>query len=302
MPVGDLPGTRGGGRVPHLEVMVYPPDQQTVLVTGATDGVGRAAATRLAQLGARVLLHGRDQDRLDETVAEIRRRTGARSLETVRADLSSLAAVDALADEVTRRTDRLHLLLSNAGVGFGPPDGDREVSDDGYELRFAVNHLASHHLARRLVPLLRAGAPSRIVQVASSGQEALDPDDLLTERDWNGVCAYRRSKLAQVMSVLDLADELRGEGVVVHALHPATLMDTTMVREADEEPRSTLEEGLTATVRAVLDPTLDDATGLFLDGPYATTASLHDQVVDAEVRELLRDRTAELIGAALDRG
>ena len=281
---------------------MLPPNQQTVLVTGATDGIGRAAAARLAQLGARVLLHGRDPDRLDETAEEMHRLTGTTAVETLCADLSSLAAVDALADEVRRRTDRLHLLLSNAGVGFGPPGGEREVSDDGYELRFAVNHLASHHLARRLVPLLRAGAPSRIVQVASVGQEALDPEDLLTERDWSGVCAYRRSKLAQVMSVLDLADELRGEGVGVHALHPATLMDTTMVREADEEPRSTLEQGLAATVRAVLDPTLDEATGLFLDGPHASTASMHAQVGDPEMRELLRRRTAELIGAALDRG
>ena len=280
---------------------MLPPNQQTVLVTGATDGIGRAVAARLAQLGARVLLHGRDRDRLDETAEEMHRLTGTTSAETLCADLSSLAAVDALADEVHRRTDHLHLLLSNAGVGFGPPGGEREISDDGYELRFAVNHLASHHLARRLVPLLRAGVPSRIVQVASIGQEALDPDDLLTERDWSGVRAYRRSKLAQVMSVLDLADELRGEGVVVHALHPATLMDTTMVREADQEPRSTLEEGLTATVRAVLDPTLDEATGLFLDGPHASTASMHDQVGDPGIRELLRRRTAELIGAALDR-
>ena len=281
---------------------MYPPNQQTVLVTGATDGIGRAVAARLAQLGARVLLHGRDRARLDETAAELRRRTGASDVETICADLSSLAEVDALADEVGRRTDRLHLLLSNAGVGFGPPDGAREVSADGYELRFAVNHLAAHHLARRLVPLLRADAPSRIVQVASVGQEALDPEDLLTEHDWTGLRAYRRSKLAQVMSTLDLADDLRGTGVAVHALHPATLMDTTMVREADQEPRSTLEEGLTATVRAVLDPTLDEVTGLFLDGTYASVESIHEQIGDPAVRTLLRRRTRELIDDALSRG
>lgn len=105
---------------------MFPPNQQTVLVTGATDGIGRAVADRLAQLGARVLLHGRDRERLDDTAAEIERRTGATDLQTVCADLSSLAEVDALADDVERRTDRLHLLLSNAGVGFGPPNGNRE--------------------------------------------------------------------------------------------------------------------------------------------------------------------------------
>ncbi len=280
---------------------MFPPNQQTVLVTGATDGIGRAVAARLAQLGARVLLHGRDRERLDDTAAEIERRTGATDLQTVCADLSSLAEVDALADDVERRTDRLHLLLSNAGVGFGPPNGNREVSADGYELRFAVNHLAAHHLARRLVPLLRAGAPSRVIQVASIAQEALDPEDLLTERDWTGFRAYRRSKLAQVMSTLDLADDLRGDGVAVHALHPATLMDTTMVREADQEPRSTLEDGLTATVRAVLDPTLDEVTGLFLDGAHASVESIHDQIGDGEIRVLLRARSRELIEGALCR-
>jgi len=87
----------------------------------------------------------------------------------------------------------------------------------------------------------------------------------------------------------------------VHALHPATLMDTTMVREADQEPRSTLEDGLTATVRAVLDPTLDEVTGLFLDGAHASVESIHDQIGDGEIRVLLRARSRELIEGALCR-
>ena len=277
-----------------------PPNDQTVLVTGATDGIGRAIATRLAQLGATVLLHGRDDAKLAATVDEIARRTGAHDVHPLRADLSSLAETDALADEVLRRTDRLHLLISNAGVGFGPPDGPREVSRDGYELRFAVNHLAAHHLARRLAPLLQASAPARVVQVASALQTALDPDDLLTEHGWDGRLAYRRSKLAQVLSALDLAEDLRGSGVAVHAVHPATLMDTTMVRDAGAEPESTLEEGVTAIVRVCLDPTLDETTGRFFVGPYERTDLLHAQVADTGLRVVLRRRTEELVGAALD--
>ena len=280
--------------------MVFPPNEQTVLITGATDGIGRAVAARFAQLGATVLLHGRDEARLEETRDEIARRTGARDLQCVKADLSSLAEVDALADEVGRRVDHLNLLVSNAGVGFGPPDGAREVSADGYELRFAVNHLAAHHLARRLQPLLEAGAPSRIVQVASVGQEALDPEDLLSEHDWEGIRAYRRSKLAQIMSAFDHAEELRDTGVVVHVLHPATLMDTTMVRDAGQEPHSTLEDGLTAVVRLTLDPTLDEVSGRFFVGPREAPEHLHEQVADADMRALLRGRTRTLIRAALD--
>jgi NAD(P)-dependent dehydrogenase (short-subunit alcohol dehydrogenase family) len=280
---------------------VLPPDQQTVLVTGATDGIGREVATRLAQLGATVLLHGRDADRLDATRREITERTGATDVVPLQADLSSLAEVDALADAVERHTDRLHLLLSNAGVGFGPPDGPREVSADGYELRFAVNHLAPHHLARRLAPLLEASAPSRIVAVVSAGQAPLDPDDLLTEHGWDGVLAYRRSKLAELMSAFDLADDLRGTGVVVHALHPATLMDTTMVRDAEREPESTVESGITAVVRLALDPTLDEVTGRFYAGPREAPEAVHPQAHDPEVRALLHRRTDELVHDALQR-
>ena len=275
------------------------PDSQTVLITGATDGLGREVAVRLAQLGATLILHGRDAGKLDATCEEIRRRTGSTALYPIRADLASLAEVDALADEVLERFDRLHLLLSNAGVGFGPTDGPREVSHDGLELRFAVNHLASWHLARRLTPLLRASAPARIVAVASAGQTAIDVDDLLTETSWDGVTAYRRSKLAQTMAALDLAEELRGSGVTVNALHPATLMDTTMVRDSGTPPRSTLEEGVTATVRLSLDPTLDDVTGGFFDGTQESPATVHAQAEDAEVRALVRRRSHELVAEAL---
>jgi NAD(P)-dependent dehydrogenase (short-subunit alcohol dehydrogenase family) len=280
---------------------VLPPNEQTVLVTGATDGIGREVATRLAQLGATVLLHGRDADRLEATRRDIAERTGATDVVPLQADLASLAEVDALADAVERHTDRLHLLLSNAGVGFGPPNGPREESRDGYELRFAVNHLAPYHLARRLAPLMKASAPSRIVQVVSAGQAPLDPDDLLTEHGWDGVLAYRRAKLAQVMAAFDLADDLRGSGVVVHALHPATLMDTTMVRDAEEEPESTVETGITAVVRLALDPTLDEVTGRFFAGPREAADAVHPQVHDPEIRAMLRRRSDELVRDALTR-
>lgn len=275
------------------------PADQTVLVTGATDGLGRALATRLAQLGATVLLHGRDEDRLEQTRQKIERLTGATKVHTLCADLSSLAEVDRLADEVERQTGALHLLISNAGVGYGPPEGEREVSADGYELRFAVNHLASHHLARRLAPLMVRSAPARIVQVASAGQVAIDVDDLQTERDWDGVTAYRRSKLAQTMSALDHADDLRDSGVTVHVLHPASHMDTTMVREAEAELESTLEEGVTAIVRIALDPTLDEVTGRFFSGTPESPETMHDQVGDDEMRTEVRRRTEDLIEKAL---
>lgn len=283
---------------------MLPPDAQTVMVTGATDGLGRAMATRLAQLGATVVLHGRDADRIDETGREIRRLTGAGPcrLIPVRADLASLAEVDALAAEVSGEVDQLHLLVNNAGVGFGAPGGPREESADGLELRFAVNHLAPLRLTRRLLPLLRASTPSRVVQVASIGQAEIDLDDLLFERDWTGVDAYRRAKLAMVMGAIDLAEELRGTGVTVNALHPATLMETTMVTHSGTEPRSTLEEGVTAAMRLALDPALDEVTGGFFDGTRQAASSVHDQAHDAQVRAEVARRSEDLIEAAVAHG
>lgn len=283
---------------------MLPPDAQTVMVTGATDGLGRAMATRLAQLGATVVLHGRDADRIAETGREIRRRTGAGPcrLIPVRADLASLTEVDALATEVSGEVDRLHLLINNAGVGFGAPDGPREESADGLELRFAVNHLAPLRLTRRLLPLLRASTPSRVVQVASIGQAAIDLDDLLLGRDWTGVEAYRRAKLAMVMGAIDLAEELRGTGVTVNALHPATLMETTMVTDSGTEPRSTLEEGVTAAMRLALDPSLDEVTGGFFDGTRQAPDAVHRQAHDARVRDEVARRSEELIETAVAHG
>ncbi len=278
---------------------VRPLDQQTVLVTGATGGLGRALVLRLAGAGARVLAHGRDDARLEDLRADVQRETG-REVVPVRADLASLSEVDALADRVLEGYDALHVLVNNAGVGFGPPDGAREESADGIELRFAVNHLASYHLARRLAPLLRRSAPARIVQVASAGQLALDPEDPLTTVHYDGVTAYRRSKLAQVMASYDLAGDLVGSGVTVTALHPATFMDTAMVREHGVRPVSTLEEGLEATWRLVADADLEGVSGRYFDGLHEGRTD--PQADDPAARSWVRSLSDSLVGQALGRG
>ena len=261
--------------------------EQTVLVTGATGGLGRALVQRLAEHDVRVVAHGRSEQRLAALADDVERATGRR-VDTVAADLAGLAEVDRLADTVLERYDALHVLVNNAGVGFGAPDGERETSADGIELRFAVNHLASYHLARRLAPLLRASAPARIVQVASAGQLALDPRDPLSETSYDGVSAYRRSKLAQVMATYDLAGDLVGTDVTVTALHPATFMDTTMVRESGRAPLSSVEEGLDATWRLVADDRLDGVSGLYFDGQVEgrTDPQADDPAARAWVRAL----------------
>jgi NAD(P)-dependent dehydrogenase (short-subunit alcohol dehydrogenase family) len=260
---------------------------RTVLITGATDGLGRALAARAHDDGWTVLAHGRNAEKLAALAAEL---PGVR---TFCADLASLAAVGTLADEVRAATDRLDVLVSNAGIGFTEPgDGERLESADGYELRFAVNYLASYVLTRRLLPLLRASAPARIVQVASAGQYPIDFDDVMLERGYDGVRAYRQSKLAQVMFTFDLADELDGSGVTATTLHPATFMATSMVRDAGIEPVSSVEQGLEATWRLVADPALDGVTGAFFNGTQAARAE--EQAYDRDARRTLRELSQQL--------
>jgi NAD(P)-dependent dehydrogenase (short-subunit alcohol dehydrogenase family) len=257
-----------------------------VLVTGATDGLGRALAASLARSGATVLLHGRSEERLAATLAEV---PGARAY---RADLASLAEVRRLAAEVLEREPRLDVLVSNAGIGATVPGGGaRMESADGHELRFAVNYLAGYVLARELVPLLARSAPARIVHVASAGQAPIDFGDVMLERAYSGVQAYCQSKLAQIMLAFDQAEALAGRGVTATALHPATYMPTKIV----PAPISTLEEGVRATQRLVDDPALAGVTGRYFDG--VREAHAEPQAYDATARGRLRELSERLTGA-----
>ena len=269
-----------------------PIDQQTILVTGATDGLGRALALDLARRGATVLLHGRDDDRGRAALQEVRQATGSARLGWYRADLASLDQVRALAGRVRREHPQLHGLVNNAGIGSTiPGGGERQESADGHELRFAVNYLAGHLLTRLLRPLLVASAPARIVNVSSLGQAPIDFDDVMLQRSYSGVQAYCQSKLAQVMMAIDLASVLAGTGVTINALHPATYMPTKIVAS----PRSTVAEGVEATSRLLTDPDLDGVSGEFFDG--LRMARANDQAYDAGARRRLRDLSERLTGA-----
>ena len=272
--------------------------QRVALVTGSTDGLGRAVALSLAASGFEVLIHGRDAGRGGELVRQIRAQGGSAAFH--RADFASLAQVRALADTVRAAHERLHLLINNAGIGTG--DGGRpaprRTSADGHELTFAVNYLAGYLLTRLLLPALLRAAPARIVNVASAGQYPLDFDNLMLARAYSGMRAYAQSKLAQVMLTLDLAAELRDNGVTVNCLHPATYMDTTMVRAAGIEPVSTVEEGAAAVMRLAVSKELEGHTGEYFDGLHPARANA--QAYDPQARRRLAAVSAQLAG--LDTG
>ena len=210
---------------------------KTVLVTGSTDGVGRYVAKRLAAHRWRVIVHGRDLARGAAVVERITKQGGEASF--LAADLSSLAEVRSLADAVGRDCDGLEALVNNAGIGTSGTR--RELSVDGFELRFAVNYLAGFLLTRLLLPMLASRKSARIVNVASAGQQPIDFSDVMLTRGYSGARAYCQSKLAQILFTFDLARELAERSVTVNCLHPATYMDTTMVRLSGVHPISTVE-------------------------------------------------------------
>jgi len=268
-------------------------DGKTVLITGSTDGVGRYVAARLAAAGANVLIHGRDQARAKTLADEIR---GQGHTEPVfyQADLSSLAGARQLAAAVLAEHRRLDVFISNAGIGSQSPGPERQTSADGHELRFAVNYLSGFLLAHLLLPLLKASAPSRIVNVASLGQHPLDFDDVMMTKGYNGNRAYAQSKLAQIMFTIDLARELEGSGVTVNALHPATYMNTTMVRAGGITPISTVEQGGEAILRLAAGDDVAGKSGLFFNGMQQAQAN--PQAYDADARKRLRALSLELTG------
>jgi len=265
-------------------------DGKTVLVTGSTDGVGRVVAARLGNMGARVLVHGRDRARGDEVVSEIK--AAGSNAEFLAADLAALAEVRRLAGAVRATTDRLDILVNNAGIGSAGPA--RQTSADGYELRFAVNYLAGFLLTYLLLPLVKQSAPARVVNVASAGQQALDFADVMLTRGYSGSRAYCQSKLAQILFTIDLARELDGTGVTVNALHPATYMNTTMVRRAGVTPISTVEEGADAILNLAAGAALAERSGLYFNGLREARADR--QAYDAEARARLRALSLELTG------
>jgi len=191
---------------------------QICLITGATSGIGKATAFALARLGATVIVHGRNREKCNATVSAIRQETGNQSIEPIVADFSSLEAVRGMAAEFRQRHSSLHVLINNAGISLR----SRRTSRDGYELMFAVNHLAPFLLTNLLLETVIASAPARIIAVSSGLHKysRLNLDDLQMERKFSAMRGYGVSKLANVMFTNELARRLEGKGVTANAMNP----------------------------------------------------------------------------------
>jgi NAD(P)-dependent dehydrogenase (short-subunit alcohol dehydrogenase family) len=268
--------------------------EATILVTGATDGLGKHVASALARRGATVLVHGRSPERLEVTLEELRGQTSSQKVCSYLADLSSLAAVRDLADRILSEYDRLDVLVNNAGIIVQ----ERKASEDGYELTFAVNYLSHFLLTSLLLPLLKDSAPARVVNVASAGQSPIDFSNLMLEQGYDAMRAYSQSKLAQVIFTFELAERLQGTGVTVNALHPASLMDTKMVHSTFGYTMSTVEEGARAVVRLAVSTEVERVTGRYFDGTREARAD--GQAYDKEAKQMLWELSEELCGRLLD--
>ena len=276
---------------------------KTILITGATDGIGRAAARQLAEQGHHLLLVGRNPDKLT-AVAQEARSAGASEVETFQADFESLESVRKLADSVLAAVDRLDVLVNNAGTVYD----ERTTTRDGHEATFQVNHLGSFVLTEALKDLLVSSAPSRIVFTSSAGhyQGTMDLDDPgFVQGGYTIMRAYNRSKLANVLYARSLARELKDKGVTVNALHPGAV-STRIWTRAPWYARPALavarlfmvspDKGGARLVQLATDPDLEGTTGLYFQGGAPKEPA--GRAKDDAMGERLRTESARLTGVS----
>jgi NAD(P)-dependent dehydrogenase (short-subunit alcohol dehydrogenase family) len=271
---------------------------KTVLITGATDGLGKLLALHAAQAGAVLILHGRNRQKGEGVVKDIKTASGNGQVFYHNADFSSLAEVKKFGEEVTINYPGLHVLINNAAIGGGPKGSkQRELSKNGYELRFAVNYLSHFLLTQKLLPLLTKSAPARIINVASIGQSRLDFNDIHLEKRYDSFDAYAKSKLAQIIFGFELADQLKDKNVTVNSLHPATLMNTNMVFDFFGRTASTVEEGADAVEYVAFSEETENVTGAYFNQKQQVRANA--QAYDINARKKLWQLSEELTKAFL---
>ena len=262
---------------------------KTVVITGGNSGIGLSTAVALAGAGARVLITARDRPRAEAAVDEIKSRSGSASAEHVLFDLSSLASVRSGAADILARCDRIDVLVNNAGVVLS----ERRETVDGLETTFVVNHLGHFLLTDLLLDRIKAGAPSRIVNVAStahrSARRGLDFDDLQAERDYRGMQVYAKSKLANIYFTTELARRLAGTGVTVNCVHPGTVA-TGYGRDGDS--RGLLAFGLKVIKPFILTPDKGALTSVYL--------ASSPEVADVSGEYFVRSRPGRLSRVARD--
>lgn len=268
-------------------------ERRVVLVTGSTDGIGRATARALAAAGMHVIVHGRTKPRVDAALAALREQLPGAELDGVSFDLGTVASVRRGAEQILARAPALHVLLNNAGI-FAD---ERVVTDDGIELTFAVNHIAPFLLTELLAPRLEASAtdqPSRVINLASVAHTRgrIHLDDLTLANGWTGYAAYAMSKLANVMHAISLAERHAPERLVAYSLHPGVISTKLLRQGFGPIAGAAPEAGAKTAVRLASEAAPTAASGsYFSDGSQTQPAA---SARDAALRKALWDASAQL--------
>jgi NAD(P)-dependent dehydrogenase (short-subunit alcohol dehydrogenase family) len=263
---------------------------KTILVTGSTDGIGKQTALELAKMGGSVIVHGRNTKRAQITAEEIRSLTGA-EVDFVVGDYSSLAQVRQMAADVLNKAKRLDVLINNAGVYML----DRQISGDGFELSWQINHLAPYLLTTLLLDRVKSSTPARIVNVASiaHNQARLDYENLQGEKEFKPYRVYCLSKLGNVISTIYLAEKLAGTDVTVNCLHPG-VVETKLLQKGFNMQGTTLEKGAQTPLFLATSPSVEGVTGKYFDDCREVTPS--SVSLDAAERQRFMDVTNKMLG------
>lgn len=270
-------------------------ERRVVLVTGSTDGIGRATARALAAGGMKVVLHGRSKAKVDAAIAKLADELPGAEIEGLSFDLGSLTAVRKGAAQIVERVPQLHVLVNNAGIFAS----ERVVTDDKVELTFAVNYLGPYLLTELLLPRLlesatATGIASRVINVTSIAHTRgrLHLDDLTLSSAWTGYAAYAQSKLAQVMHALSLAQKYAPDQLVAYSVHPGVISTKLLRQGFGPIAGASVDAGARTIVRLAGGEVVDDPSGsYFSDGivtPPSTTAR------DPKLREALWDASRRL--------
>ena len=264
---------------------------RTLLLTGATDGIGLEAAKRLATGGHHLLVHGRSEDKLEALRSVLEARATGASIETYRADLSRFDDVDALASAIAERHDRLDVLINNAGIFKTATPG----TESGLDVRFMVNTVAPYLLTRKLLPLMPASG--RVINLSSAAQASVDLSALRGETQLGDSAAYAQSKLAITMWSAELARQLGAGGPAIIAVNPASLLGSKMVKEAYGVAGGDLGVGADILVRAALTDEFAGASGRYYDNDRQQFSSPHADALDAAKNDRLVTAIESLIAS-----
>jgi NAD(P)-dependent dehydrogenase (short-subunit alcohol dehydrogenase family) len=271
---------------------MIPLANKTILITGSTDGPGKEVAFEMASKGATILLHGRNAEKGEAVLKELCNASGNQRHKYYHADFSSLRQVYAATQKIKSQTNQLDMLINNAEIASGEKKSEREVGEDGYELRFTVNYLSPFLLTNYLLQLLIKCAPSKIINVASATQEPIDFNDIMLTKNYTSSRAYGQSKLALVMLTFDLADKLKDKGVTVNCLHPESMMDKKLLRENGGDPKTSVKKGIDALMYVAASEEMENITGAYFDHYEQVTAA--KQAYDKDARCQLYDVSLQL--------